>query len=367
LLYAAGDLIVVDQAYRVAWRSFGDAFATMVATTTYQVESVVSTAGEEQLRAAGDDYPQWIRDRYLALPDAVPARVLALALSLTATEPTPYDRARAIEAYLRTFPYSLDVPAPPYSRDVVDYFLFDLRQGYCDYYATAMVVLARAAGLPARLAVGYASGSYDPPSAQYVVTEASAHAWPEIYFPGYGWIEFEPTAGLPSIERAETADAESVGLPGGLGSMVVWRDRLSRLGWSGLWGLLPLAVVVVAAWSLADLWRLRRLRPAAAVAEVYRRLQRRGRRLAVPVRVTDTPYEFVTSFANRIAALVRDEYSGQVLASAAEEARRLTELYVQISYSSRVPDVADRSQAMRTWLRLRWRLWLAWVLRILGL
>jgi transglutaminase-like putative cysteine protease len=81
--------------------------------------------------------------------------VLALARDLTATEPTPFDRARAIEAYLRTYPYTLDLPSPKLDRDVVDYFLFDLRQGYCDYYATSMVVLARAAGLPARLAVGY--------------------------------------------------------------------------------------------------------------------------------------------------------------------------------------------------------------------
>ena len=80
----------------------------------------------------------------------------------TATEATPYDRARAIELYLRTIPYSLDVPIPPAEHDVVDYFLFDLRRGYCDYYATAMAMLPRAAGLPAHVAVGYAAGDYDP-------------------------------------------------------------------------------------------------------------------------------------------------------------------------------------------------------------
>jgi transglutaminase-like putative cysteine protease len=367
LLYAAGDLIAANQPYSVAWRSSGDVFAAMVETTTYRAESVVSTASGEELRAAGDDYPQWVRDRYLVVPDAVPARVVALARSLTATEPTPYDRARAIEAYLRTIPYSLDVPLPPFTRDVVDYFLFDLRKGYCDYYATAMVVLARAAGLPARMAVGYVSGFYDPVRAEYVVTEASAHAWPEIYFPGYGWIEFEPTAGLPPIERAEIVEPESVGPLARLGSPAVWRGRLRRIGWSALWGLAPMAAAAIAAWSLADLLRLRRLRPAAAVTEVYRRLRRRGRWLAVPVRVADTPYEFAALFADRIAALVRHEYSGQVLTPAAQEARSLTELYVQSSYSARVLDVADRSRAIRTWLRLLWRLWLARLLRILGL
>ena len=80
---------------------------------------------------------------------------------------------------------------------MVDYFLFDLRQGYCDYYASAMIVFARSRGLPARLAVGYASGEYDPVSDQFLVTEADAHSWPEIYFPEYGWIPFEPTAAQP--------------------------------------------------------------------------------------------------------------------------------------------------------------------------
>jgi transglutaminase-like putative cysteine protease len=368
LLHVAGDLIVVDQDYSVAWRSPEDIFVATITTSTYEAKSAVSTATEAQLRAAGDDYPQWVRDRYLALPSRVPARVLALARSLTATEPTPYDRARAIEAYLRSFPYSLDVPLPPTGRDVVDYFLFDLREGYCDYYATAMVVLARAAGLPARMAVGYATGYYDPVRAEYVVTEASAHAWPEIYFPGYGWIEFEPTAGFPSIERiAETTDQEEIRPMGVPRPAATWQSRLNRLGRWALWGVLLLVGAAVMAWPLADLWRLHRLEPRAAVAALYRRLQRRGRCLAVPVQVADTPYEFAVRFADRVAALAQEGYSGQLLAPAAQEANWLTDLYVQISYSTREPGVSDRAQAIRTWLRLRWRLWLGRVLQRLGL
>ena len=105
-------------------------------------------------------------------------------------------RLLAIEAYLRTISYTLDVPAPPLDRDVADYFLFDLRRGYCDYFATAMVVLARSVGIPARLVTGYASGGYDVISAQFVVLEKDAHSWVEVYFPSYGWVEFEPTSGL---------------------------------------------------------------------------------------------------------------------------------------------------------------------------
>lgn len=131
-----------------------------------------------QLRSSGDDYPTWILDRYLALPNDIPSRVLGLARDLTATQPTQYDRALAIETHLRSYAYTLDISTPPPGKDVVDYFLFDLKRGYCDYYATSMVVLARAAGIPARLVVGYATGSYDDQNHRYVVTAADAHSWP---------------------------------------------------------------------------------------------------------------------------------------------------------------------------------------------
>ena len=119
---------------------------------------------------------------------------------MTGSEPTPYDRVRSIERYLRTFPYTLDVPHPPASRDLVDYFLFDLKEGYCDYYASAMVVLARAAGIPARLAIGYASGDYNEKSRRFMVTGADAHSWVEVDFPNTGWVPFEPTASRPLLE-----------------------------------------------------------------------------------------------------------------------------------------------------------------------
>ena len=77
---------------------------------------------------------------------------------------------------------------------MADYFLFDLKTGYCDYYATSMIVMARAVGLPARLVIGYANGDYDPVKAEYVIREADAHSWVEVYFAGAGWVEFEPTA-----------------------------------------------------------------------------------------------------------------------------------------------------------------------------
>jgi transglutaminase-like putative cysteine protease len=360
LLHAAGTLVVADQDCTIAWRFPDDAFAATIEATTYRADSLTPIISEEQLRSAGSDYPQWVHDRYLALPDTVPERVLSLARDLTATAPTPYDRARAIETYLRAFPYTLDVSEPPTGRDVVDYFLFDLQEGYCDYYATAMVVLARAAGLPARLAVGYAAGSYDSYQARYVVTEADAHAWVEIYFPGYEWVEFEPTGGLPPIERsAEAAPSEWPEPEGTLESATAWRVGL---GWS--WQLTaPILLVLLAlpgvVWLAVDGWRLYRMRPAEAVATLYRRLQRHGPRLAVPVRVADTPYEFAALFAGRLEGLAQQRCWGNVLAPAVQELYRLIELYVLASYSPHSPDVNDRALAIQTWRKLRWRLLLA--------
>ncbi|MGE5139143.1 MAG: transglutaminase domain-containing protein, partial [Rudaea sp.] len=159
LAYSAGQLITVDVPFRVARRSPNDLFSASVMKDDYIAESFLVIPTAEQLRSSGTDYPDWVEQGYLALPSAIPGRVLSLARDLTAVSRTPYDRAEAIETYLRDFPYTLDVPMPPPSRDVTDYFLFDLKRGYCDYYATAMVVLARASGLPARLVVGYGTGA----------------------------------------------------------------------------------------------------------------------------------------------------------------------------------------------------------------
>jgi transglutaminase-like putative cysteine protease len=364
LLHAAGTLVAADSEYSVAWRSHDDAFGATVDATTYVADSVVTEPSEAQLRSAGTDYPEWVKARYLALPDTVPARVLSLARDLTATEPTPYDRARAIEAYLRVFPYTLDVPEPPHGRDIADYFLFDLQKGYCDYYATAMVVLARAAGLPARLAVGYATGFYDTYNAYYVVTEDVAHAWVEVYFPGYGWVAFEPTGGRPPIERpGETGASEWPEPEGSLGSATArWLER-DWSWWEGVLGGLVLLVSAGVAWSAADNWRLLRLRPAATVTALHGRLQRHGRQLAVPARPGDTPYEFAAAFAGWAERLEHEKRWGGLVAEVAYEVRRLTDFYVQVSYSSQALSGIDRWRAMQDWKRVHWRLWLARVLR----
>lgn len=135
-------------------------------------------------------------EKYLQIPKELPQRVKDLAHQITDIYDSPFDKAMAIQTYLRQFAYDLNVSVTPPNRDFVDYFLFDLKKGYCTYYASAMTIMLRSIGIPARYVTGFVyqstqdeskKGDYEP------VTNASAHAWVEAYFPGYGWINFEPT------------------------------------------------------------------------------------------------------------------------------------------------------------------------------
>jgi transglutaminase-like putative cysteine protease len=189
----AGDPLGLDMVVRIRARSATEAGGV------YRVVSSISTAGEAELRAAGADYPAAVVERYGQPPETT-GRVRALARRLAPPGLSPYDRARAIERYLRTLRYDLRVPTPPSDRDGVDYFLFDSKVGYCDYFATAMAVLLRSAGVPARVASGYAIGEPDPRGG-WTVRDLHAHSWVEVYFPRYGWIEFEPSPSRPLPDR----------------------------------------------------------------------------------------------------------------------------------------------------------------------
>lgn len=172
----------------------------------YAATSLLSTATAAQLRSAPTDYPQWLRDLYLYVSPSVTGRTrdLARAIVEEANAITVYDQARAIETWLRlNMAYNETIPQPPRDRDPVDWFLFDLREGYCNYYASAMIMMLRSLGVPARMAAGFAQGTWDAASQQYIVLERDAHTWVEVYFPGYGWVEFEPTAAQAPINRVD--------------------------------------------------------------------------------------------------------------------------------------------------------------------
>jgi transglutaminase-like putative cysteine protease len=183
--------------------------------TGYEITAAIINATKAELAAAGTDYPDYVRDLYLSdagLTDRT--HDLARQIVERAGAEDPYYMAEALATYLsrdESFTYSTTAQLPPRGdRDLVDFFLFDEehgRIGYCEYFATAMTMMARSLGLPARLAVGFAPGERGPEGA-FEVRERNAHAWTEIYFPGYGWQIFEATKSInPRFVRAtgETA------------------------------------------------------------------------------------------------------------------------------------------------------------------
>ncbi|MFC4305515.1 transglutaminase TgpA family protein [Cohnella boryungensis] len=185
----------------------------------YSVISEVAILDEEALRKIDTAEESSIDlTPYLQLPDSLPKRVSDLAAEQTTGLTSDYDRAKKLEQYLKqTYAYTntpdLTRQTDRANGDIVDAFLFEIQEGYCDYFSTSFVVMARSIGLPTRWVKGYATG-YDASAAErarfggpeqipdpsgagtYTVRNADAHSWAEVYFEGYGWIPFEPTSGF---------------------------------------------------------------------------------------------------------------------------------------------------------------------------
>jgi transglutaminase-like putative cysteine protease len=182
---------------------------------TYEVKSLLTNITEKDLQEAGTDYPEWITARYLQLPETITPRTKELAKAIAGDQDNPFDISQAITDYLRkNLTYNERVPNVPRGQEPIDWILFDHHEAFCNYYATAEVVMLRSLGIPSRLAVGYSEGEKrtnqtsastlgNPDSSRdiYVVRHKDAHAWPEVFFPGIGWIEFEPTVSQQAIER----------------------------------------------------------------------------------------------------------------------------------------------------------------------
>jgi transglutaminase-like putative cysteine protease len=172
--------------------------STLTPGTVYSVVSTRGSASPEELRALPPDPPPDDIRRYLQLPDSLPDRVRELARTVTRRAATDLDRVLAIEGYLRdNYEYSLDSPVPPAGRDAVDHFLFDADVGFCEQFASATAVMLRTLGIPARVVAGYAPGKRNPFSGYFDVSGSDAHSWVEVWFPRYGWYEFDPTFAIP--------------------------------------------------------------------------------------------------------------------------------------------------------------------------
>uniref|UniRef100_UPI0005AAD749 transglutaminase family protein n=1 Tax=Paenibacillus camerounensis TaxID=1243663 RepID=UPI0005AAD749 len=185
------------------------------AITAYEVTSLLPESSPAVLRSLGTEDPGDIAGQYLQLPAALPGRVNTLSAGLTAGAGNRYDAVTAVQSYLRSsYPYTLDTRIPPGDADFVDDFLFTAKQGYCVHFASAMTVLLRSSGIPARYVQGYGPGTPERGGGQparFLVTQADAHAWVEVYFPGAGWVPFDPTPGT-AFAAAGPAAADAAAL-----------------------------------------------------------------------------------------------------------------------------------------------------------
>jgi transglutaminase-like putative cysteine protease len=348
----------------------------------YNITAVISNVTAAQLRGASTQYPADVRKLYMST-DGITDRThdLAVRIAVNAKANTPYDKAMALAEYLRTdplFTYATKVDSPPSERDVVDYFLFDPngKKGFCQYYATAMAVMARSLGLPARVAAGFAPGQALNKNL-FLYRESNAHVWAEIFFPGYGWQTFEATKSIapvlraaggnapvppPTTESAKNSRADFQNrvdtalafpqssvrpIPGG-----AIGDTDATAGQNGAQGgnlLLILAILLVAGGVIT--WRLRRsgrrLRFLAPGDRQWAMLLLAADRAGVSQRPSETDYEYAGWLEEQIPAR-------------RPEIQTIAEAKVYGSYSGRgmTGEAVDRMQMALKRLRLPF-VWLA--------
>ncbi len=164
----------------------------------YSVVSTIPITTPSILRAAPAVWSRAEANQYTQLPAELPDRVMALAERITASEATIYGKVTAVQDWLhRNTRYNLDIPRDPPGVDAVDEFLFVRRQGFCEHIASAMAVLLRSVGIPTRLVTGFGPGERNPFTGYYDVRQSDAHAWVEVLYPGVGWMQYDPTFGVP--------------------------------------------------------------------------------------------------------------------------------------------------------------------------
>ncbi|MBV9120096.1 MAG: transglutaminase domain-containing protein [Chloroflexi bacterium] len=345
----------------------GDGFGDLRATTViqpnqlYTAASLESVATAEALASASGAIPSDIREAFLPLPADMPTRIKDLAEQQTAGKATAFDRAVALEGFLRTIPFAAEIPAPPAGQDGVDWFLFDEKRGYSDYSSSAMAVLLRTLGIPSRVVAGYAPGRLDVQDGTYHVTEEQTHTWTQAYFPGYGWIDFEPSPDNPAFPRTHSPRATpSPGASGpptptqgpggtptpapGLGTTTVTSGgggtQSSSFPW--LWLAAALAAASAIGWVLYQ-----RLRGAPGVTLAYARIGLAGALLGLRQHRWQTPMEYGRELQDRRHF---DPSATETIAS----------LYSAARWGSRPLDERADRRAWTAWQYLKARLLRPW-------
>ena len=385
----------VSGSYRMLASDAGGAvynFDSQRSIGRYEADSDIASATPAELRTAGRDYPPQIASPYLRPPPVDP-RVPQLATQITKSAGNDFDKAAAIENYLKTrFGYTLQLPQTPV-KDPVANFLFERKQGHCEYFASAMAVMLRTIGIPSRVVTGFRSDEFNDLTGNYVVRAKDAHAWVEAYFPGYGWQTFDPTpagnGGTPQgwnrlalyvdamasfwrdwVVSYDTSHQYSLGQAAFSGTRGAWENArrwarthyASMLKWArrsqdrvqhspGRWAILGAAVVLILL-LMANLGRIARLlrekwlqahperSPEQAAAMWYQRMARALARRGLQKPATQTAHEFAKKIEDsrlrEPVARFTQVYESARFGNSAEDVKRLPELYEEVETAARM-------------------------------
>ena len=329
----------------IAWLKQNGSFS---AGTTYTVVSTISAADTQTLRdvpmpsnapqqpPAGYDGPEDpnifnpdVVSTYTSLPGSLDPRIAAKAKQIIADAhaKTMYDKVVALESFFRNnYSYSTAIQRPN-SEEAVSWFLFDNtdRKGFCNYFSSSMVVMARELGIPARVVAGYTNGTYDPKTHQYVVHGTDAHSWVQVYFASYGWVNFEPSASFPTFYRPLP---NQFGVNGTNGSTngtnsngsAIAPDKRGKVGRNGLddspstdsgstatapvqlrqqvgTALGSIVLLLLFAVLLFSLWWRRLFRNYSISSQLYGRLCLLANWAGIRLRPSQTPYESIQGVA----------------------------------------------------------------------
>jgi transglutaminase-like putative cysteine protease len=316
---------------------------------SYIVDQLMSTASDIQLAATGPDYPVWVSDRYLQLPDTLPASVRGLtnAIINRVGAESPFEKVQAIQTYLQSQSYSQDIKGPKPDQDALEYFLFDTARepcpsgdlpfpcsaerlkGYSQYFGSAATVMLRVAGVPSRMIAGYTAGDFNAVDANFTILGSDRHGWAQAYFPSYGWIDVEATPGYARFTRGaaysqqnpadrplttgELFEAEFFPEEDFLGMQdsEALRAALARRegGESdGAAGLpifkvgIPVVTLIVLIGAALTLWRMA-LAGLTPAEQAYVKMVRLGGLAGISRRLNSTPMEYADIIASRMPVL----------------------------------------------------------------
>ena len=353
--------------------SFVEPMERMEEGSQYTVTSEFIYSSEETLRTANVVYPAGILERFLGLPSSLPDRGSELASELAASGENTYDKAVAIETYLRAeMEYTTLQQEIPHDADVVDYFLFESKKGFSDFFASSMAVMLRSQGIPSRMVLGFGFGEVDPEREGFIIKDKDSHSWPEVYFGDLGWVPFEPTPIYPVRSRGLPESPFGIG---GLGGGDLGGELQELLGEPepdpnspdtleldpggplsggegakplpvryfgtplGLGGGLFLAFVIVGVVLLRVVWMMQYGRlPTGQTA--YERMYRLSAFLGFRARPSQTPAEFTSGL-------------GALLPEVQEEVDMVSRSFVRERYGGVRPTALEQMRLLWAWRRIK--------------